>query len=215
MSTDIRESKPRNIPDVGLAEPADGRANLRDEQIELTRRRILDAVVRILAENVADLSVEAVARESGVSRPTIYRHFRTKRDMVDAVGRLYADRIGTSDAASATTLDELLEHVPGIFARYEQLEPELRAAAMSSQTRDAAVRYRADRLQFSRRMIDSHVDGLPAADRERLAQITTLLMSSATLRSIQHYLDLSPEEAGELVVWTIRRLVGERKGGST
>src|SRR5215212_3364257 len=46
MLTDTRDSNPPNIPDVDHREPADGRANLRDEQIELTRRRILDAVVR-------------------------------------------------------------------------------------------------------------------------------------------------------------------------
>jgi len=39
-------------------------------------------------------------------------------------------------------------------------------------------------------------------------------MSSGTLRSIRYYLDLAPAEAGELVVWTIRRLVGDEKGGT-
>ena len=63
-------------------------------------------------------------------------------------------------------------------------------------------------------MLEPHIAGLTEPDRERLAQIVTVLLSSGTLRSLRHYLDLSPEVAGELVVWTIRRLVGERKEGT-
>ena len=188
--------------------------SLRDEQTELTRRRILDAVVRILAVNVADLSVEAVARESGVSRPTVYRYFPTKREMVDAVGRMYAERIGTAEAYRATTLDELLAHVPDIFRRYERLEPELQAAAMSVETRGASVRHRGDRVGMAQRLLTPYATNLPKPDRERLARVATILLSSGTLRSMRYYLDLSPEEAGELVAWAIRRLAGERKEGT-
>lgn len=189
-------------------------ASLRGEQTELTRRRILDAVVRILARNVADLSVEAVARESGVSRPTVYRYFRSKREMVDAVGRMYAERTGTIEAARAATLDELLAHVPDIFRRYEHLEPELRAAAMSAETRGASLRHREDRVGLARRLLAPYAPDLPESDRERLARVVTVLLSSATLRSMRYYLDLSPEEAGELVAWAIRQLAGDRKEGT-
>lgn len=197
------------------ASPTTSRAaagtSLRAEQTELTRRRILDAVVRILARNVADLSVEAVARESGVSRPTVYRYFRTKREMVDAVGCLYAERIGTAEALGAATLDELLTHVPAIFRRYEQLEPELQAAAMSAETRGASVRRREDRVGVARRLLGPHASDLSGPDQERLAQVVTVLLSSGTLRSMRYYLDLSPEEAGGLVTWAIRRLAGGLK----
>lgn len=188
--------------------------SLRDEQTELTRRRILDAVVRILAGNVADLSVDAVARESGVSRPTVYRYFRTKREMVDAVGRMYAERIGTAEALRASTLNELLGHVPEIFRRYEQLEPELQTAAMSAETRGASVRHREDRVGAARRLLGPHATDLVGPDRERLARVVTVLLSSGTLRSMRYYLDMSPEEAGDLVAWAIRRLAGERRGGT-
>ena len=193
--------------------PAAPGTSLRDEQTELTRRRILDAVVRILAGNVADLNIEAVARDSGVSRPTVYRYFRTKREMVDAVGRMYAERIGTAEALGVATLDELLGHVPEIFRRYEQLEPELQKAAMSAETRGVSVRRREDRVGVARRLLRPHATDLSGPDRERLAQVVTVLLSSGTLRSMRYYLDLSPEEAGGLVAWAIRRLAGERKEG--
>jgi AcrR family transcriptional regulator len=180
---------------------------LRDEQTSLTRHRILEAVVRILATNVADLSVEAVARASGVSRPTVYRYFRTKRDMVEAVGQLYAERIGVDAAFEATNLDELLALVPGIFARYDELEPEIRAAAMRSETREATARRPSDRVALSQSLLERELPDVAAAERERVAQVMTVLMSSAVLQSMRANLELSPVEAGELVQWTVRRLI--------
>src|SRR5690349_19462837 len=59
---------------------------LRDERAEDTRQRILDALIRTMARGIAELSVPAVALEAGVSVPTVYRHFRTKADLVAALG---------------------------------------------------------------------------------------------------------------------------------
>ena len=55
------------------------RSELRAQQADETRARILDATVRVMARGLASLSIPAVAREAGVSVPTVYRHFATKR----------------------------------------------------------------------------------------------------------------------------------------
>lgn len=50
-----------------------------------TRRRIIDATLALLrSEGVAGTSISAVARESGISRPTIYAHFRDIDELVHA-----------------------------------------------------------------------------------------------------------------------------------
>src|SRR5580765_1099044 len=61
---------------------AERRAAMADE----TRVRILDACVTILARGVAELSIPAVARESGVSVPTVYRNFPDKKTLLDQTG---------------------------------------------------------------------------------------------------------------------------------
>ena len=61
------------------------RSELREEQAESTRSRILDATMRVMGRGVASLSIPAVAREAGVSTPTVYRHFGTKHDLLDAL----------------------------------------------------------------------------------------------------------------------------------
>ena len=185
------------------------RAAIRDAQTELTRSRILQAVVRIVATNVADLSVEAVAREAGVSRPTVYRYFASKRDMVDAVSRLYAERLRTDAAMSSETLDDILAEVPAVFGRWERLEPELRAAAASAHGEEARARYLPARLATTRRILEPYTRELSSEDRDRLERLAVVFLSSGMADVLQRYLGASADEASDLVVWGVRRLVGE------
>jgi len=51
-----------------------------------TRRRILAAVRELLAEDVFhDCTVEDVAERAGVSRATLYQHFRSRLELIDAM----------------------------------------------------------------------------------------------------------------------------------
>ena len=58
------------------------------------KRRIVDGVDRPIGE----LTVDAICRNSGVSRPTFYRHFGSKFDLsswyAKCVGEFYLDQIG-------------------------------------------------------------------------------------------------------------------------
>ena len=69
--------------------------SLADEQRELTRSRIRNAAMEVVARRGFDATVEEIARVSGVSRRTIFRHYEsqsaliltTVQDMFAAVGR--------------------------------------------------------------------------------------------------------------------------------
>ena len=60
------------------------------------KQRIVDGVDRPIEE----LTVDAICRNSGVSRPTFYRHFGSKFDLsswyAKCVGEFYLDQIGCS-----------------------------------------------------------------------------------------------------------------------
>ena len=50
-----------------------------------TRQRILAATAEVLGRNgMTKLSLSEVALQAGVSRPTLYRWFDSKRDLLDA-----------------------------------------------------------------------------------------------------------------------------------
>jgi AcrR family transcriptional regulator len=177
----------------------------RDEQTERTRARILEAVVELTAEGIDKLSVSAVAQRSGVSRPTVYRHFPDKQAMLEAVGDDYRRR-ALHDREEPADLDELLAGVAPVFARFGDLDPGLRAAmwAAGSQARTAG---RSQRVRSTDRALAVELEGVEPAERRRLVRAVTTLCSSSTLRAYQTVLGADDAAAAEAVVWTIRTLL--------
>ena len=57
---------------------------------ERNRQRILEAASEVFTERGLDVSLDEVARHAGVGVGTVYRRFRTKEDLVEA---LFMDRI--------------------------------------------------------------------------------------------------------------------------
>lgn len=88
-----------------MVQPAEPRlVDTSAEPPSTTRQRILNAARSLFSENGYDAtSVRMVARACGLTNPAVHYHFRTKRDLYDALlsepvslaaGGLRADRIG-------------------------------------------------------------------------------------------------------------------------
>jgi len=95
-------------------------SDLRDEQANATRTRILEALVRTLSEGVATLSIPGVAHEAGVSVPTIYRHFGSKQGLVAALGPHVVSRAGLLPAALPESLSEFEPMIRQLFRNLER-----------------------------------------------------------------------------------------------
>lgn len=69
--------------------------NQETERSQLKRGQILDAARRLfLAHGYADASTEAVRREAGVSKETLYRYYRTKEELfADVLRRLTLEHL--------------------------------------------------------------------------------------------------------------------------
>ena len=64
------------------------------------RRRVLDAARAAFAERGMDAQVEDIARRAGVGVGTVYRHFPTKQDLIDAlVAEHFTDLIANATVA--------------------------------------------------------------------------------------------------------------------
>ncbi|MCT1815334.1 MULTISPECIES: TetR/AcrR family transcriptional regulator [Micrococcus] len=72
---------------------ADARANRQD---------LLAAAGRLIATQGAAMSLRGVAQEAGVGVGTLYRHFPTRRDLLDAVLEDVVARTGGSCRPSST-----------------------------------------------------------------------------------------------------------------
>ena len=108
----------------------------RRSQKARTRAALVDAARRVLADG-GTLSVEAVAREAGISRTTAYRYFANPGALVQAAHpEVERDSLLGDDAPAdvPTRLDLVLtEH----FRIVREWEPQLRASLAASLRADA------------------------------------------------------------------------------
>jgi AcrR family transcriptional regulator len=191
------------------------RSELREEQTDETRARILDATMRVMSTGLAGLSVPAVAKEAGVSVPTVYRHFRTKRDLLAAVYPHVARRLGLDTIPDPRSLDDLHPLIRAIVERLDGLDDLSRAAMASpgaSEVRHATMPARYERIS---RLADSIEPKLRKADRDRITRLLVVLTASGSLRMWRDHLGLSPDEVAEEVDWIVRAAItaaSERKG---
>ncbi len=92
---------------------------LRERQTELTRTAIVEAASDLLfgSDDVRDFTMQEVADRAGVSHRTIYRHFGSREELINAIGRSFDDRLGESDLPQ--TFEEWIGAVPWLvsFAR--------------------------------------------------------------------------------------------------
>ncbi|HEY0437307.1 MAG TPA: helix-turn-helix domain-containing protein, partial [Phenylobacterium sp.] len=86
-------------------------------QIDVAKSQaILDAAVDVMAEKGLGASMEEVARRAGVSKQTIYNHYRSKDELIRIIAARRAEEI-------AATLDapEALEDPRGALAAYARV----------------------------------------------------------------------------------------------
>jgi len=193
------------VSGAALARPYDNAH--RAAQAAQTREVILDALVRVMARGLADLSVPAVAREAGVSIRTVYRYFPTRRDLFDAVNYHLDDRMGFSIEPYPTTMDEFAEHITRYFRALDGMDDTTRAARAnrnSGEIRESAVPFK---MQTIASALAPIVATVTPADRERLMTVVATLFSQYTLQRMQADYGLTAEEAAQHVTWAIRTLV--------
>jgi AcrR family transcriptional regulator len=186
------------------------RSPLRDEQAATTRDRILDATARVLARGIAGITIPTVAREAGVSIPTVYRNFRTKRDLLEAIYPYAIRRARTGELKPPTSMADFRDGVRIIFERLESFEDIDRAAIASRGAEEVRHLNIEARLAMARQIADAIAPNLSGQDRERLARFVIVLTMSATARMLRDHLGLSLSEAVDDVEWAVQAVIAGR-----
>jgi AcrR family transcriptional regulator len=183
------------------------RSQLRAEQAEETRTRILDATGRVMARGITRLSIPAVAREAGVSVPTVYRHFATKSDLVAAIYPHAVKRAAVSQPAPPRTIDELRDGMRAYFEHVESFDDIARAAMASPASDEVRQQTMPYRLGIFRRVADSIEPKLAEADRDRIARLLVVLTASSSLRMWRDNLGSSVDEAIDDFNWIVNAAI--------
>ncbi len=180
------------------------RSQLRAEQADATRARILDATLRVMARGFANVSMPEVAREAGVSVPTVYRHFGSKEGLLAAVYPHVARRVGLDKVPDPETFADLRNGIQMAFEKvdsYSDLERAAVASPAADVTRHVTMPQRLKRLA---RFADSVQPRLAKADRDRITRLLTVLTASSSLRMWRDHLDVSVEQAVDDIDWVMR-----------
>jgi AcrR family transcriptional regulator len=185
--------------------------SLRQQQRELTRDRILTALAELIeTQHPLEVSMAAVAARAGVSEPTLYRHFSTKRNLFAALGsHLFGE---VSAGLAPTNVEELAAIVPTVFERFVEMEATIRWVVAAPAGEPVPRPSSTERLDMLREALGPGLEDRPAAETEFLLRGLILLTSSLSLLHWRDALGLSVDEAAETAAWLIRRLAEPAAG---
>jgi len=74
---------------------------------ERNRERILEVAKEVFTRDGAAASLDDIARRSGVGNATLYRHFPTRDDLIEAVYRSEVEKLAAAERRFATTMPPL------------------------------------------------------------------------------------------------------------
>lgn len=180
---------------------------LRERQKADTRDLILQAVKRLLRDRgLADLSLASVAAEAGITERTVYRHFATREQLLEATWAAVNDRLGMREFPR--TAMELVDRPRQVFPAFDEQGEIVRAMLASPQGRELRLRVNRDRQAAIRAAVRDARPGLREPAFTRLCAAVQLLYSASGWATMTDYWDISSEEAGKAASEAIAMLLG-------
>ena len=182
-------------------------SQLRTEQAEGTRERILDATISVAARSPAGISIPDVAREAGVSVPTVYRHFRTKGELFAATYPHLGRRAGIGEIVEPQSVEEFHQLVRKIFGGLDSLGEDARRAMVSASGDEARRAQMPARLAMSRRFAQKVAPGASKLELDRMARVFVVLTTSSAMRVWRDHLGSTVDEAADDIIWMLQTAI--------
>ena len=187
-----------------MNEPAPYDSPLRREQAEQTRSRIVAAAADLVAGGVEGLTMQEVAKAAGVALRTVFRHFPTREDLLDAVWQALQLRMGHTP--DLETLDEVTGFVPELFARYGAMEDQIRGVMFAQTFVSSRKRLGSERARKMRAAVAAQFEGGDERSRAMAASAAYTLTVPLVSIVLKEAFGLSSAEAGRAAAWAIRAL---------
>ena len=177
----------------------------REKKAEETRKQILDAALGLLGEDDQELSLNAVAKAAGVAERTLFRHFATKEELLDAVWQQFNVELALDQFPASE--EELLEKLPRNFAILDKYQPLVYGYLFSKQGRELRRRANPKRRLEIRQCLVKSTEGLSAREAERLSAIVGLLISVPAWNVLRERNEMTSAQAAQAVSWAVRTLI--------
>lgn len=180
--------------------------SIREAQLALTRQRILETFLEAShGPDAKRTSVAEVARRSGISQATIYRHFPNRDALVSAAAN---HRIPSAPEHPATWgLHDFDAHLRQLWTDLAGNLRVAREGVHSDAGREMRVaRFRSLHAELVSMLEAAGLDTTTPAARHLIAAIA-LVTSAAAFLDMHDRQGLSPDEAVDVAMWTARRLL--------
>ncbi len=191
--------------------PRPYRLGQRQVAVDQTRARILAAASALLADpaGVAAFTIDAIARQAGVSRMTVYYQYGSKRGLLEALFDFLAAQGGMDQLASAFRRPDPLEALAEFIATFcrfwasnRLILRRLQALAVLDPEIEQASRARQERRREGLRVLIGRL-----AERQPLERPDELIDVLHTLTSFQTFDALADQGRGlEQVITLLDRL---------
>ena len=184
----------------------------REAQAAATREQILDATIELLGRGVASLTIPAVARQAGVSTPTVYRYFPDKEALIDAAADHVRASLGVPvDREFPSDRPAYHDDQRAIYRSVAAAEDRTIGAIVATFGRGDGSMSLADRRTLLAPIFESAIGGWPAADQEHFLTIAAVLGSSVGATALAQF-DIRGDDAADLVEWILTGLINATAG---
>ena len=180
-------------------------ASLRDRQTATTRAEILDVAFEMLTRHPNDaFSHEAIAKKAGMGARTVYRHFPSRAELLQA---LWERLRGTTGIRFPTDEEEVVPFIRDVFQQFEDHQALVRAVLNSSVgtevRKTGATRGRADLTKCLAKVLD----GLPPRRQAQMVAVFLTVYSGNFWQTLRDRGGLSGPDAQEAAVWSVEALL--------
>jgi AcrR family transcriptional regulator len=181
---------------------------LRARQKEQTHDLILSAVATILrGANLAAVTIAEVACVAEVTERTVYRHFTTRDDLLNAFWKWQLTKSGGAMVIEPRSVDELLSNIKRLFASLDDDEGIVRAVLSSPEGREMRRSANRTRLEHMLRFVAAYAPNLAERDRMNVASGIVSVCSVLSWLFMRDNCGFDGKRAGEAAAFSVRILL--------
>jgi AcrR family transcriptional regulator len=181
--------------------------SLREEQVALTRRTIIDTVIELTSDlDAGPITIPEVSRRSGISPATIYRHFPSRDALVSEAA---LERVLTwmPPDVEGSHESQLRAYFVSLWGDQAENLPLARQATVTEAGRELrASRHRTLQPTSGQALSDAGKDPTTPESRHLVACLDVLTSVHAFL-DLHDRQGLNVEEAVDAMLWGVRTLV--------
>jgi len=185
---------------------------LRERQKTLTRDLVTRSVAELIAEGkILTFTTQDVANRAGVSYAAVYRHFPTRKALLEAVNDWVEAVARPKAPPDPTTIDDIPGWIDGVLPILEENAALAQARSMASTVLGLRFRGSARRDRILEELVYDAATNLSEDARRCAFAVIRLLASSTSWVSMRQQFGLDNKQAALAIGWGLRTLIADVK----